>query len=101
MTYKLILIIIFACLLGSKVYPQDRKGSVTIRVIDPFGRIVTPVVITKFKAEKGSGTDYASHFGPDVAEGIPFGVYQAVVRTDEGQVSSRVQVERNETLIIL
>lgn len=76
-------------------------ASVKILAVSPFGEVLRPVKVMEFAGDHGHGRDYSSRFTDATATGIPYGAYLARVVAGERVIAAPVQVNRENTLLVL
>lgn len=76
----------------------DQKATVSIHVVDPFGKTLGPVTVTRFVEENNpKGRNYSSSFKEGNAKGIPYGDYDVTVMG----IGAKVEILAPETFIVL
>ena len=79
-----------------------QTSAVRIHAVDPFGRGIGPISVTRFVESRAGGKrDYSAQFVDGRATGIPLGEYVASVRAGGIQLGGPVKLTDSETFIVL
>jgi hypothetical protein len=81
---------------------QGAAASLTILAVTPFGETISACVVESFEAVTGDGDgDYKNAFQGSIAERLPLGTYDALVRCGHRQLRKRVELTRLNQIELL